>query len=410
MASTGTRLVRRAAATSFALLMLLSACSSAADDRADDPADDPAGDPAGALADAFEAIAEVEDIALVAEVTADPRTTDVTVPPVVSLLAGSEVEVRSSRGGATHLRFTFADDQDAQAAAERGRLQLATVGLSPAGDALVRGGWLRVGVDLDGEGTTGAPVARELGEGGVRLLDGAEVTSVGDEARGHRVRVLVDAPAAERFVADVVVALAAGERPTDRAAGTPETRTPDAATAQVPIEAWIDAGVLTALQLDLAALVGGDAGTGTVDLTIGDHDARDDATDEAPPVPLDALFDALAVGAAQPGDTSTGDGPGTDPTNPSESTPGGGEATEAGPDEDGDTSPAAPRTPRPTTPPELREGGVLEEAFGDGDVFVEGDGFDCLTDDDLAVFEAQLGPEAREELEELVAAGYVERC
>lgn len=83
----------------------------------------------------------------------------------------------------------------------------------------------------------------------------------------------------------------------------------------------------------------------------------------------------------------------------------GGPRREAGQPDGSGPDPSAPR------PAPLQEGGMFEEALDGHDPFAEeGFEFDCVAEDDLETLHDQLGPDAVAEFEELIEAGYLERC
>ncbi len=376
----------------------------------------PEDDPAEALTTAFATLATYEGVGLTVTTHVSDRAD---ADEFLTSLTAARFELRSDTTRAAHLRVPRPDDAGPRDLVDDTAEQLRTVGLAPVADALEGGGWIRIATDaLEDPGEDSDRLARALGAAGTSLLDDATVTSLGDEERGHHVRVTSDADAARRFVDDVAAAIA----DTGRGSSTRSRPSDDTSEGQVSLDAWLTDGELTGVRIDLPAVLGPTAVPLVVEATVSPSDGAAPVPDDAPPAAVGSLVDAFSLATGHERSTSPDDG---GPTAPDASSPDDAQPddtrtdgtttdgpTTTGDGPAGDDGPATGTAPdtRPTEPPQLREGGVLEEVFGDGEAFVEGEGFDCLTDEDLALLEEQFGPAAREEIDELVTAGYLQRC
>lgn len=268
-------------------------------------------------------------------------------------------------------------------------------GAGEAAEALVTGGWVElIGIDdlaeLAGGATDGTddadPAEAEqvdalvdrFAADMIELIEqDAEVDYVGSEDAGERVRIT--APTAElaevvdRFVdelADVTGDVVDEDDPQRLADEVGET---------VTLDVWLDGGSITQIGFDPATVETAEPVEGEV-LVIAAIAEFAGAVE----VPSDAVsFDVLQIVGAFFGGFGPGFGPGFDPF-----------------DDD------------------AFDDDAFDDAFDDD--AVDDDGFeddaadepgaDCITEQELADLEDVLGPDAVEEIEELIDAGFLERC
>jgi hypothetical protein len=276
------------------------------------------------------------------------------------------------------------DDPEATTQLDELALQAEAFGLREAVEAARAGDWIQVtGVEqmlnLFGMSPTPAEevdddeaerLAEELSAAAVRFLDrDVDVTYVGSEDAGERVRATTDGASLSAFLEDVNRILASSEAlggadPQDLAGDLGDL--PDDAT--VSLDAWLQDGRLTQLALDLAAL--DDEGTieGELLLVVGvaEFTGSVDAPDEAVVVDLFGLLGGFLGGF------------------------GGG-----GPDAFGDQEP---------------DDGFDDGTFDD-DAFDESFGADdCLSEEELDQMRAFLEPEEQAELDEAIEMGIIPVC
>jgi hypothetical protein len=276
------------------------------------------------------------------------------------------------------------DDPEATTQLDELALQAEAFGLREAVEAARAGDWIQVtGVEqmlnLFGMSPTPAEevdddeaerLAEELSAAAVRFLDrDVDVTYVGSEDAGERVRATTDGASLSAFLEDVNRIVASSEAlggadPQDLAGDLGDL--PDDAT--VSLDAWLQDGRLTQLALDLAAL--DDEGTieGELLLVVGvaEFTGSVDAPDEAVVVDLFGLLGGFLGGF------------------------GGG-----GPDAFGDQEP---------------DDGFDDDTFDD-DAFDESFGADdCLSEEELDQMRAFLEPEEQAELDEAIEMGIIPVC
>jgi hypothetical protein len=327
----------------------------------------------------------------------------------LTLLNGSTLEVRSAASEAAHARIVArgATRDALKEAAER----LSTEGLGELTPPLLDEGWIRISVPPSVDMKVDR-IARAIGTSGLEFLDEAdEVTYVGREELGDRVRLVANDRALRRFVDDVASALTSTGEGADAALAEmrvlPQDEGTSAADTSFPvgglllnasdasaIEVWIADEQLRALTVELrwpAETVRKRTVTLLLELNLAPD--SDPVPPTAPPFALAALVSEL-LRAASAETFSAGD---------EVRTPGSaGQRTE----EEGAEHPRDPEG----EPAPLREGGVLEGVFGEDHPFRRDADFDCVSEEDLAVLGQALGPDAVEEFEELISQGYLERC
>jgi hypothetical protein len=386
----------RAVPSVLAVLALLAGCTS-------EPSVEAA--PERVARDAFEDLAEATSIGLTVTLDGHLAVTDAAErqlgPDALLLLAGSTLEVRSAVGEAAHARvLTTGDARDAMEGATE---QLQAVGLVPLAERLLDEQWVRISVPSPDDAEADR-LARGIGEAGGRLLDdAAEITHAGMDELGDRIEVTADREQFGRFVDELTSVIASTGEGADEAIAETADRSPDErnategdGTGPATVDVWVDEGQLRALRFDLRRYVAELDGEPLLVWVAVDPEADAQALSaDAPPFALRALVAETldAADVAAPAVEDERDGAGRD----------------AGEGAAAEVEEQQPRDPEGEPAP-LREGGVLEEVFGDDNPFREGAEFDCVTDEDLEVLGQALGPEAVEEFEELIELGYLERC
>jgi hypothetical protein len=293
-------------------------------------------------------------------------------PDLVRLTDGADLVLRSSRERAVHARLEVDERSQAVAALDAVAARLSTVGLERIAALLTAGDWLRV--TNPPEDGAPDPLGDALGASLERLAEDADdATEVGDQDPQRIVRLTADRELVDDLARAVV-----------RAADTEGASTPGDGGDAGPttVEVHLEGDRIDEVRLPV------EVGGTDVEVAIAVSEPADphDLPTDAQPFGLRALVRDLAV------TTPSDDAPdGVDPT----TTPG---------DDDSASADGPVREPTP-----LREGGVLEEAFGGEDPFTDLE-FDCITEPELDQLEETLGPEARIEVEELITSGYLERC
>jgi hypothetical protein len=377
-------------------------------------------DPEQALREALEELADYEGIELLVQLSADDtaqaqalREEDLTEEELELLLTAS-VLVRATGGdddgraefivtlddeAVAELRvlpdtdvylrldlerlIDLVDDPEASTQLDELAVQAEAFGLREAVEAARAGDWIRVtGVEqmLNLFGGSPAPaeevdedeaerLAEELSAAAVRFLDrDVDVTYVGSDDAGERVRATTDGASLRAFLEDVnrIVASAdalGGTDPQDLAGDLGDL--PDDAT--VSLDAWLQDGRLTQLALDLAALDDDGTTEGELLLVVGvaEFTGSVDAPDEAVVVDLFGLLGGFLGGF-------------------------GGGTQDAFGDDAGD--------------------GFDDDAFDD-DAFDEEFGADdCLSEEELDQMRSFLEPEEQAELDEAIEMGIIPVC
>jgi hypothetical protein len=385
-------------------------------------------DPAAALREAFEALAGYDGVELRARLVADdaaqtqaleqdglePDDLEVLLSAQLVLRATmaegdeeGEVELVVELGGGPVAELRVLEEQDLYLRLDLERLielfddpeaavrfeELAgaaeAFGLRDAVDAVRAGEWVRVtGVEqllnlfgvsepveeVDEE--TEEQLAEELSAALVRFLDrDVEVSYVGEEDAGERVRMTTDG-AAVRRLADDLTAITSDAVAGADAAGLEDALEGLDDDTTVVVDAWLDGGRLSQLALDLTAL--DDEGTlegelllaVAIDEFTGDIDAPEGSVE----VDLFGIIGGFLGGFGGPGLFDDGfdgldDGPAVD------------------------------------------DGGVEDEDLDLGDL--EGEGFGerlCFTDDELEAMRSQLDPDEQAEFDEAIELGILPVC
>jgi hypothetical protein len=324
---------------------------------------------------------------------------------VAPLLFGSAFGVRSSATGAAHARIAVSDEPTARDAAQRAFDGLAAIGLSRLGETLGDGDWVRISARPDPQDADDDRVAVGLAEAVERLLDGAStVTHLGVDAGTDRLRVTATENAAQRFVEEAieVITFTAPGGESNELSGQPGRE----AGSEAAVDIWVADDRVAALTLDMrAAFGGGDGPPLLLRMDLDELDEPVELPDDAVAFSLRGLLrdlaSAAASDAAEPDPRLDMDesAPSDDPAESDE--PGESEASRR---------PAGQDDAREPDPNPLREGGVLDEAFGDENPFEGDEEFDCVTEEDLVLLVEALGPDAVEEVEELLEQGLLVRC
>lgn len=396
-----------------ALALLASACG---------PDDTVADDPGGALRTAVEALADYEGFELVLSLEADDTAMSALVADgeltqdEAELVFGSSITVRTSgegEDGAVELVATvegndvvelrvlprtdiyaradlatileLADDPDAAATLADFVAQAEMFGFGDLAAAVQAGDWIRLtGVEqmlamFDAMDPDGADeldeeeaerLAEEIAAAAQRFIgDDVEVTYVGSEDAGERVRATVDGAALQRFASEVLAIIASadalGELADDQLLRDLERDVPDDVT--LTFDAWIADGELTQVAFDLAAVAGEDI-DGELRIVVGI--ARFTADIEAPADATEIDLFGLVGGFMGGGFGFPGDDPFPDD----------------GLEDD-----------------VLEDDAPTDDPFGDADI-------DCITPEELEEVEEIMGEDAREELEQLIDLGILELC
>jgi hypothetical protein len=434
----------------LAALALAAACSSPTA---------PADDPAAALRSGFESLAALDAVAVTATIDGTPDPADLpgwTDTPLASLLTDAALEIRSSTTEAAHARLLVPEPAAVPEAAAVLEAGMAARGLGDLGARLLDGAWVRVAV-LPARGGDAEPadrIARGLAAAGTDLVDAAdEVRHLGTDGEHDRLQVVAAHAEVRRFLDAVVAAVGAIDDSVPREAERAEEAEKNAGTGATPVEvdAWLAAGRLVALEVDLRDVHGGAGAPVRARLEVAELDGGLEVDTDAPAFALRGLLDEVGAspqaallaqaGTTGPSDDGAGgsapgagdgtdgtagdDGPrdtdGADATDPDTRTdpeppPRSGETGDAGDgaspagSDDDDPGDGRDGSAGPTEPPPLREGGVLEEAFEDENPFEDDPVFDCIADEELAALGETLGPDAVAEVEELIELGYLERC
>jgi hypothetical protein len=261
--------------------------------------------------------------------------------------------------------------------------QAELIGLRDVAEAARRGEWIRVtGLEQllnlfgatpprsdDVDEDEDDDLAEELSQASVRFLDtDVEVTYVGSDDVGERVRATTTGAALRRFLDDLSRIAASsdafgGANPQDLGGRFDDI--PDDAT--VSLDAWISGGRLTQLALDLSGFDEDDQLEGELLLVIGidEFTGSVEAPDEAVDVDLFGLIGRFMGGFGGPGIGSVGEDPFSE--DPSE------------------------------------DDGFDEDAFEDlEDV--------CLSEEELDAMRSFLEPDQQAELDEAIEGGFLEVC
>jgi hypothetical protein len=362
-------------------------------------------DPAQALREAVEVLSEYQGIDLRFALDADPDPSDLPATdlggPLGPMLLGSTLEVRSSATQAAHARIAVGDDPAAMDVAERTFDGLAAIGLDHLGETLAGGDWIRVSARPGPQEGDEDRIAAGLADAMERLLERANaVTHEGVDAGVDRLRLLATDQDVQTFVDEAVEVVSftapggGSDDPTDR------TDRPTGNEVTVAIE--VSDGHLTSVALDASNVVdAGDVPPLMLRMDVEELDEPVGFPPDAMAFSLRGLMRDLAV-AVEAG-TSPQDPPtASQPTAPDEP---------VGSDEPGEPDePAEPDAPREPAEEPFREGGVLDEAFGEENPFEGDEEFDCVTEEDLVLLGEALGPDAVEEVEELLEQGLLVRC
>lgn len=391
-------LSRRLAPLALAGSVLLAACTS-------DPSVEDA--PEHVAREAFEDLAGAAAVGLTVTLKGQLTVTDVAETQLgadaLLLVGGSTLEVRSSVGEAAHARvLTTGDARDALASTTE---QLRTVGLGPLAERLLDEAWVRISVPSPAD-AEGDRLARGISEAGGRLLDdAAAVTHAGRDELGDRIEVTAGREQVRRFVDEVTSVITstgegADEAIAETADGATDVGDGSAGDGAGPatVAVWVAEGELRALVFDLRGYVAASEGEPLlVSVSVDPQPAADVLPSDAPTFALRALV-SETLDAADAADVA--DGAADEPASADR-------LAEEG--DEGEADAEQPRDPQGEQAP-LREGGVLEEVFGDDNPFREDAEFDCVSDGDLEVLGQTFGPEAVDEFEELIEQGYLERC
>jgi hypothetical protein len=412
-ATSGTRL--RALVVFLALTLAAVACDVGGAGVEDDPE--------GALRDALEELADYDGIELLVQLSADEATRaqmlregDLSEEDVELLLTASLLlqasggddedgaaafvltvddsavaELRVLPDMELYLRLDLdraldlVDDPEARQDVDELVAQAELIGLRDVAEAARRGEWIRVtGLEQllnlfgatppqadDVDEDEADELAEELSQAAVRFLDDdVEVTYVGSDDAGERVRATTSGAALRRFLEDVdrIVASSdtlAGANPQDLTGGFADI--PD--DAVVSLDAWISGGRLTQIAVDLSGFDEEGEIEGELLLVVGiaEFTGSVDAPDDAVDVDLFGLIGGFMGGFGGPG-----------------------------------------------------MGAVEEDPFGDDafedDAFDEG-AFDegafediCLSEEELDAMRSFLEPDQQAELDEAIEAGFIEVC
>jgi hypothetical protein len=360
--------------------------------------------PERVVLDAFESLASARAIGLTVTLDGQLTVTDAAETQLgadaLLLAGGSTLEVRSSVGEAAHVRVLTTGE--ARDALEGATARLRAGGLGPLAGRLLDEEWVRISVP-SADDAEGDRLARGIGEAGGRLLDDAEeVTHAGKDELGDRIEVTAEREQVDRFVDELTSVITSTGEGADEAIAETADSSPDESggtegdgSQPAKVDVWVDEGQLRALRFDLRGYVANlDGEPLLVWVAVDPEPETQVLTAEAPPFALRALVSETldAADVAVPAVEDERDRAGGD----------------AG-DTAAEVEEEQPRDPEGEPAP-LREGGVLEEVFGDDNPFREDAEFDCVTDEDLEVLGQTLGPEAVEEFEELIELGYLERC
>jgi hypothetical protein len=297
--------------------------------------------------------------------------------------------------------------------------------------ALEDGGWLEiVGIDdldeLFGPGATGDDEPQELDEEQAERIaeriserfstfveQDVEASFAGEEDAGDRLLVTTEGAAAAALLQDVVsiVASEAG----DLAAGITEldeelSQLETQADEQVELDVWLEDGRISQVAFDLTEatdepldgemllLIGMQEFTGSIDVP-------DDVTE----LDLFRVLTGFFLGGM--GDLGAMDDDAwMDEEWDDEAWDDEAWDDEAWEDEASDDVPDGEASDDGGTPGEAPEAdGVVDEAF-DEDPFEDGQGFDCVTEEELTELREALDPEQVAEIEQLFEDGFLERC